>query len=74
MFTPPTAWNTSRSRSARSLTRWRCAAAADRIQPVVAHAWRQAFGGRLNEVALADTAVALRDGRPWSEALWTTGR
>ncbi len=46
---------------------------ADQIQPLVAQAWRQAFGGRLNEVALADTAVSLRDGRPWSEALWTTG-
>ncbi len=47
---------------------------ADQIQPLVAHAWQQAFGGQLSEVALSDTALALRDGRPWCEALWNTGR
>jgi hypothetical protein len=44
----------------------------DQIQPLVADAWQQAFGSRLNEVSLSDTAVALRDGQPWCEALWTT--
>ena len=47
---------------------------ADQIQPLIADAWRQAFGSRLSEVALSDTALALRDGRPWCEALWTTAR
>lgn len=43
------------------------------IEPMIARAWRREFGAALSEVALADTAMALRDGRPWCEALWTGG-
>ena len=44
------------------------------IRPLVAKAWRREFGGALNDSALADTAAAIHDGRPWSDALWTDGR
>lgn len=43
------------------------------IRPVIAQAWRREFGGKLSDAALSDSAVALRDGRPWCEALWTAG-
>ncbi len=49
-----------------------CGRPAEQIQPLVADACQHAFGSRLSELALADTAAALRDGRPWCEALWTT--
>lgn len=42
---------------------------AERIQPLVAAAWQQAFGAELSAPALAATAVALSDGRPCCEAL-----
>lgn len=46
----------------------------EQIRPLIAQTWRREFGGGgLSERALTDTAVALRDGRPWCEALWTTG-
>lgn len=43
------------------------------IRPLVAQAWRREFGSALSEPGLSDTAAALREGRPWSEALWTDG-
>jgi hypothetical protein len=45
----------------------------DQIRPLVAAAWHRAFGAELSAMAVADTAVALCDGRPWCEALWITG-
>lgn len=46
---------------------------AETIRPLVAQAWRREFHGELGEPGLSDTAAALRDGRPWTEALWTDG-
>lgn len=43
------------------------------IRPVLARAWRREFGGDLSDTALQDTAVAIRDHRPWTDALWTDG-
>lgn len=43
------------------------------IGPVLARAWRREFGCDLSDIALHDTAVAIRDHRPWTEALWTDG-
>ncbi|MDN5919074.1 MAG: hypothetical protein L0I76_28935 [Pseudonocardia sp.] len=43
------------------------------IRPLVAQAWRREFRCELGEPALSDTAAAVHDGRPRSEALWSTG-
>jgi hypothetical protein len=46
---------------------------AETVTPILAQAWHRQFRGELDEPGLSDTAAALRDGRPWTEALWTDG-
>jgi hypothetical protein len=46
---------------------------AETIAPILARAWRREFHAELGKAALSDTAAAIRDGRPWSHALWTDG-
>ncbi|MDQ4115642.1 MAG: hypothetical protein M3235_01630 [Actinomycetota bacterium] len=43
------------------------------IAPLVAQAWHRSFHAELSQTAVADTAAAIHDGRPWCEALWTAG-
>lgn len=43
------------------------------IRPILARTWRREVGCDLSEVALEDTAKAIHDHRPWTDALWTDG-
>ena len=45
----------------------------DRLMPIVRGVWRHEFHSEISEAAAVDTATAIHDGRPWSEALWTDG-
>jgi hypothetical protein len=45
----------------------------DRLAPMVRAAWRRRFHSEISRTAAADTATAIHEGRPWSEALWIDG-
>lgn len=45
----------------------------EEIRNLIAQDWPRHLGSEFTTMALTDTAIALREGRPWCEALWTTG-
>lgn len=52
----------------------RCAGwPVEATKPILARLWCQEFGASLGEPGLTWCAEAVRDGRPWQEALWGDG-
>jgi hypothetical protein len=43
------------------------------LTPMVRDTWRREFHSEISPAAAAETATAIHDGRPWSEALWIDG-
>lgn len=45
----------------------------EEIRQLIMQDWPRHLGSEFTTMALTDTALALREGRPWCAALWTTG-